>query len=680
MKSFHFAAEAQKVWVRNAYHPGRDRRAQCSDSTPTIRRSAPATTATRASGAAMPRSAIIFTGETPRLQGRQVRPHEGAASVQRRRLGRVPAQCPRRLCRASRSRGRQLDLASPRRSTSTAASRLAYQGSLIWNPTDYVRFMAQYGHINVTGGPRAEVATAGPPADARHLPDRHTTPANQRKYGVEHLRHARPGRLLGVDRTTPFGPSLPFGSKGSPLVQAARGLLRPGTWPKRDQSATDDPMAASTFNERALVDALDEPALVVEGSIVRLANEPRAQALSAVESRAAIVRLAIRHPQALERILSLQRGRDRRHRDRRTRPLVAAGHARTSATGSMLVRMIDRSRLGLGRKDAGRFRRQRQPRVAHALVDRAGICRDPGRGRRSCRPSCAPISAGRSATRRSRMLRIIEDLMSLSRIEADRFVPPSDSVDLAEVVNTAIANAGRLRGSATCSFDIQLPDDLPPIRGDHGQLMQVLDNLIGNAVRYGCDRPDSRIEITASRNGRWITLSVADHGPGIPREHLPRVTERFYRVDAARSREVRRHRPWPRDRQAYRRAPSRLARHQEARSASAPPSPFACPPPKLFVEQRGHRLFDLVDRIGLLQSRRGLPTSRAWSSRHSRWSGRRARAGQQAARTAGKLARLGCECPSALRRTRRRPPIPSPMPCSALVQGPRSPAPPEYRP
>jgi two-component system phosphate regulon sensor histidine kinase PhoR len=61
--------------------------------------------------------------------------------------------------------------------------------------------------------------------------------------------------------------------------------------------------------------------------------------------------------------------------------------------------------------------------------------------------------------------------------------------------------------------------------------------LIGNAVRYGCDKPDSHIEISASRSGRWITLSVADHGPGIPREHLPRVTERFYRVDAARSRE-----------------------------------------------------------------------------------------------------------------------------------------------
>ena len=75
------------------------------------------------------------------------------------------------------------------------------------------------------------------------------------------------------------------------------------------------------------------------------------------------------------------------------------------------------------------------------------------------------------------------------------------------------------------------------MRGDRAQLVQVLDNLIGNALRYGCDRPGSRIEIAAGRSGRWVNLSVTDHGPGIAREHLPRVTERFYRVDAARSRE-----------------------------------------------------------------------------------------------------------------------------------------------
>ena len=76
------------------------------------------------------------------------------------------------------------------------------------------------------------------------------------------------------------------------------------------------------------------------------------------------------------------------------------------------------------------------------------------------------------------------------------------------------------------------------MRGDAPQLVQVLDNLIGNAVRYGCERPGATIEISAERSGSWVLLTVTDHGPGIAREHLPRLTERFYRADAARSRET----------------------------------------------------------------------------------------------------------------------------------------------
>jgi two-component system phosphate regulon sensor histidine kinase PhoR len=135
------------------------------------------------------------------------------------------------------------------------------------------------------------------------------------------------------------------------------------------------------------------------------------------------------------------------------------------------------------------------------------------------------------------MLRIIEDLMSLSRIEADRFIAPDESVSVEDVVGTAVANASHIRGGGQCEFVVDVAHNLPPVRGDRAQLVQVLDNLLNNAVRYGCDRPDSRIEISAVRDDRWLALTVTDHGPGIPREHLPRVTERFYRVDAARSRE-----------------------------------------------------------------------------------------------------------------------------------------------
>jgi two-component system phosphate regulon sensor histidine kinase PhoR len=136
-----------------------------------------------------------------------------------------------------------------------------------------------------------------------------------------------------------------------------------------------------------------------------------------------------------------------------------------------------------------------------------------------------------------RMLRIIEDLMSLSRIEADRFIAPSETVSIDDIVGSAVANAAHLRGGGQCQFVVDLPSGLPAVRGDRAQLVQVFDNLLGNAIRYGCDRAEPKIAISAVREGRWITVTVTDHGAGISREHLPRVTERFYRVDAARSRE-----------------------------------------------------------------------------------------------------------------------------------------------
>ena len=123
--------------------------------------------------------------------------------------------------------------------------------------------------------------------------------------------------------------------------------------------------------------------------------------------------------------------------------------------------------------------------------------------------------------------------MSLSRIEADRFVAPNETIRIDEVIQTAVANAS----GARCEFALDLAPDLRRVRGDRAQLVQVFDNLLGNALRYGCEGTNPRIEISARPEGRWIVVTVTDHGPGIPREHLSRVTERFYRVDAARSRE-----------------------------------------------------------------------------------------------------------------------------------------------
>ncbi len=301
-----------------------------------------------------------------------------------------------------------------------------------------------------------------------------------------------------------------------------------------DQSAKPALMAGPTFPVRSLVDALDEPALIVEGSIVRLAN-PAAHKLLGRNIEGRDVRLAIRHPQALERILAL------RSANVDVIGIAEPGRSwrliiREVGGGRALVRMIDRS-------DAVSAEKMRVDFVANASHElRTPLSTVLGYAETLAEEEDLPAelrsSFGQTIRDEARrMLRIIEDLMSLSRIEADRFVAPDELVKISDVVEAAINNASRMRGGGGRDFALDVPENLPPIRADRAQLIQVFDNLLSNAIRYGCDRPDARIDVSAERSGPWVTVTVADHGPGIAREHLPRITERFYRVDAARSRE-----------------------------------------------------------------------------------------------------------------------------------------------
>jgi len=126
--------------------------------------------------------------------------------------------------------------------------------------------------------------------------------------------------------------------------------------------------------------------------------------------------------------------------------------------------------------------------------------------------------------------------MSLSRIEAEKFrVPetPIDLVGLAKVVCRELSAGDDARG-ADLTLDATEPAIVP---GDHAQLSQLLHNLAGNAMKYG--RKGTPVVITvAPAEGRMVRLSVSDEGDGIPPEHLPRLTERFYRVDPGRSRAI----------------------------------------------------------------------------------------------------------------------------------------------
>jgi two-component system phosphate regulon sensor histidine kinase PhoR len=146
------------------------------------------------------------------------------------------------------------------------------------------------------------------------------------------------------------------------------------------------------------------------------------------------------------------------------------------------------------------------------------------------------------AEQAQRMNRLIDDLLSLSRIELIEHQPPSDRVDLAGVVES-VAEAFEPRvQQRRVKLETSIAAPLPRIVADRDQMLQVLQNLVDNAVKYG--REGGRVQIAVARakpGGKWpsrpgVLLSVSDDGPGIPRAHVPRLTERFYRVDKGRSR------------------------------------------------------------------------------------------------------------------------------------------------
>jgi two-component system phosphate regulon sensor histidine kinase PhoR len=146
----------------------------------------------------------------------------------------------------------------------------------------------------------------------------------------------------------------------------------------------------------------------------------------------------------------------------------------------------------------------------------------------------------------SRMARLVADLLSLSRIELNEHSMPTQTVRLDGVL-ASVANSLGMRAGAR-QMTIQLPADLaalPPVQAENDELIQLFQNLIDNAIKYGragtpvaiqARRADPPAAMTPARPA--LAVSVVDQGEGIARQDLPRLTERFYRVDKARSRDL----------------------------------------------------------------------------------------------------------------------------------------------
>jgi two-component system phosphate regulon sensor histidine kinase PhoR len=147
----------------------------------------------------------------------------------------------------------------------------------------------------------------------------------------------------------------------------------------------------------------------------------------------------------------------------------------------------------------------------------------------------------------NRMARLVSDLLSLSRIELNEHTPPIGQVDLMGILRGVVSALEMKAKTRGMTIRIEA-ETLPPVTGDADELAQVFQNLVDNAIKYGTHNTEVRIVArpAADASARvprriargGVAVSVVDRGEGIAREHLPRLTERFYRVDSARSREL----------------------------------------------------------------------------------------------------------------------------------------------
>jgi len=151
------------------------------------------------------------------------------------------------------------------------------------------------------------------------------------------------------------------------------------------------------------------------------------------------------------------------------------------------------------------------------------------------------------AEQAARMGRLIDDLLALSRIELHEHTPPRTRVDIAAILQRVTQELAFKAQGKSMELVLEIPADLPPVAGDEDDLMRVYQNLVDNAIKYGFSETPVVLTVTPLTPGSaesralgrsGLKVTVRNQGEGISRDHIPRLTERFYRVNTAKSREL----------------------------------------------------------------------------------------------------------------------------------------------
>jgi two-component system phosphate regulon sensor histidine kinase PhoR len=288
---------------------------------------------------------------------------------------------------------------------------------------------------------------------------------------------------------------------------------------------------------RRLIEGLTEAAIIVRGASVVMSNRA-ARNLLGVAIEGVDVRQVLPHPAVIQRLVrggvtgpeeveAAGFGGSRRHWLVRISPL---------GDGALLVRLIDRSEARAAEQMRVDFVANASHELRTPLSTLIGYTE-------TLRERTAELD-GETHDRfltivheeARRMQRVVEDLISLSRIEAEKFTTPTEAVDLEQLIEVSIESARRMAEDRRSTLVCEVEPNLPNIAADGSQILQVLDNLITNALRYG--EPGTPVTVSATLEDEMVHLAIADQGEGIAPEHVNRLTERFYRVDTSRSRSL----------------------------------------------------------------------------------------------------------------------------------------------
>ena len=351
------------------------------------------------------------------------------------------------------------------------------------------------------------------------------------------------GELSG--EREPVMPRLSFAPATEELAAAAA-MLAAG-W--RRQRASIDNLAASA---QTIVDGLPDPLIAVDRHRRIVRTNRAARVLLGPLGAVRDVSTAFRQPPLLGAIDGLlETGPDGNFTgpDQTAVEFVLSGppeldmiaHLRrlpkAAADGSLaLIVLHDMT----AQRRAERMRADFVANASHELkTPIAGLAgfietlRGPARDDASARERFLGIMADQA----DRMRRLVDDLLMLSRIEQHEHARPDAEVDVGRVLKGVLDLLQLKASSRKVTLELTVDSTLPKAVGDYDELTMVFQNLIDNAIKYA--KPSTTVRVTARpATEDRVAVAVSDEGDGIPAVHLPRLTERFYRVDAARSRQL----------------------------------------------------------------------------------------------------------------------------------------------